>query len=147
MPMGYNADAEIKEGGGARAEPGVYFFKVDAAAEKLFRSGNEGAELVLLVGAFEGRDVKVFERFVYTDAALWKLKQFFDCTGFDFRSPPEVEELVGVTGMADFERDEKGYLRVKSYLPGDANNGPDKTKTAPRAQSKKASVADDDLPF
>jgi hypothetical protein len=123
MPMNYRPDDKID--GGGRAEPGTYVFRVEEARETTFKTGTEGAEVTLMVGAFEDRDITVFERFAYMPKALWKLEQFMNAIGEDFAHPGEVYDLVGRTGRAEFEHNDKGYLRVKEYIPANANNGPD----------------------
>jgi hypothetical protein len=131
-PMNYRPGDKID--GGGRAEPGTYVFRVDEARETTFKTGTEGAEVTLMVGAFTDRDIKVFERFAYMPKALWKLEQFMNAIGEDFAHPGEIYDLVGKTGRAEFEHDEKGYLRVKEYIPANANNGPDSKPTQRTAQ-------------
>lgn len=118
--MKYNPN-DMEEGGG-RATAGTYEFKIDDAVETTFRSGNDGAKVTLMVGAFATKDVKVFENFVYLPQALWRLKSLMEAVGLDFAANPDVEELINLTGKAKFRVGEKGYLEVEEFLPAKANN-------------------------
>jgi len=150
MPMGYNPQ-EVGEssGGGGRAEPGTYHFRVDDARELTFRSGNEGCEIKLAVAAFGDRDITVYDRCVYTSRSLWKLKQFFGAVGCDFERPPEVHELAGHRGRARFKRDENGYLVVAEYLSAQQPQAPQRQSPGPQQQRGGSGgwPPDDNLPF
>ena len=141
MPMNYSPDEKVDR---PNAEPGEYVFKIDDAQETVFRSGNEGCKLTLLVGALPNRDVTVFDNLVYVGKALWKTEQLMKSIGLDFYRPPEVHELVGKMGKAKFMTGEKGYLEVEEYLPASANNAPGASQfqAAPAQEG-----ADDDVPF
>jgi hypothetical protein len=120
-----NYDPTTKTEGGGRAVAGLYSFTVDSVTDKVWKSGNPGAEITLQVGAFEDRSIKVFDRMTYAPSSLWKVQQFLAALGFDFMTPPENNALLGKCGMAKFKVGEKGYLEVDEYLPSSANNGPD----------------------
>jgi hypothetical protein len=151
--MNYNPEEKVESTGGGKAEPGRYRFKVDSAIEKTFRSGNEGLETVLLAGAFETRDVKVFARFAYTPKALWKLEQFMQSIGLDFQDKSlQPADFFGRTGEADFILDEKGYLEVENFIPASANNGAMKRPQMQPAgtfktQTQPPMAASEDVPF
>lgn len=152
MPFNYNPQDKVDSGG--RAEPGEYRFRVEEAAETVFRSGNEGLTLKLAVAAFPEKDITVFARFVYTPKALWRLEQFMAAVGVDFANPGEPHGLIGKSGKATFVVGENGYLEVDNYLPANANNGPDTrraaTKTSTRAPARGAEPpphGDDDVPW
>lgn len=119
--MDYNRDGYVPgEGGGGRAPEGDYDFKVDDAVPKTFASGNRGAKITMLVGAFDNRDVKVFENLVYVDEARWKIDQFLTALGFDFMNPPELEDLIGRTGRGHFAPNDKGYLEATEFYEASA---------------------------
>ena len=154
--MRFTPNKEAAEsGGGGKAQPGEYPFKIDEAEEVTFKTGSEGLKLTLLVGAFETKDIKVFARLSYSEKAQWRLKQMFDSIGGDFYNPPEdARELEGLGGKAKFKCDEKGYLEVEEWLAGSANNGPDSKRTdyskvGPKAWSNDEPPphSDDDTPF
>lgn len=132
MSFAYNPD-EMIEGGG-RAEAGKYRYKIDDIQEVTFRSGNPGWKVILLVAAFDDRDIKVFDNIVNTPGALWRLKQLCDACGKDFNNPPvggwDPYDFVNKTGTADFEVADNGYLKVKEYCAASANTGPNTRQTA-----------------
>ncbi len=143
--MNYNPNDKTE--GGGRATAGRYRFKVDDAQETTFKSGNEGVQVTLLVGAFDSRDVKVFDRFVFLPNSLWKLEQFMQSIGLDFHDTSiKPGDMVGLAGEASFVVGEKGYLEPDTYLPAEAGNTakpPAKRQPAPRQQV----AATDDVPF
>lgn len=117
-------DSTVPEGP-TRAVPGIYTFRVEDATDETFRSCNHGVKLVLMTAAFPDRDIKVTTRLVFVKSALWKVKEFLDSVGLPFSPPPPTESLIGLTGSAEYELDEKGYLTVARFIPASANNGPD----------------------
>lgn len=125
--MRYAPNKEAAEsGGGGKAHPGEYVFKVDVANEVTFKTGGEGLKIELLVGAFNNRDIRVYVNLSYSEKAQWRLKQFMDAIGVDYYRPPEsAHSLEGRTGRARFKANEKGYLEPDEYFPASANNGPD----------------------
>lgn len=143
MTMTYNPDEATESV--ERAVAGTYDFTVDQLEELTFRSGNPGAKAVLRVQAFNDRDVKVYASFVYVPKALWKLRQFFECVGMDFKRPPPVEAFAGLKGRAEFITGEKGYLEVDNFLPAFPAKAP---AVAPMGyQTPVTPPADDDVPF
>ena len=135
MSFSYNPQDKIDNGG--RAESGTYTFKVDEITEKTFKTGNDGWAVKLMVAAFDDRDVTVFDNIVNVPSALWKFEQFCQAFGFDFLNPPEggyqPHQFEGRLGKAEFEKDDKGYLKVKEYQPTAANNGPDSRQATRKA--------------
>ena len=141
-------------------EDGEYFFTVDGAEEKQFRTGSEGCALKLSVAATMDKDITVYDNLIYTSKALWKTKQFLWALGLDFDNPPEVYELVGKQGRAKFKREDK-YLKVEEYLPALSNNGPDTRKQSSSpfgggqrhsppssyTQDEPPPLGDEDIPF
>ncbi len=146
MPLGYNRDADTA-GGGGNSEPGEYPFIVDHVEEKTFKSGNEGLTVRLKTAVADGRDVTVYENFVYVDKALWKLNEFLTCIGLDFRDPPEPWDVESKTGRANFTLNEKGYLQVEDFLAPSANNGPDSAGRPPVDHDYGPPPMDEDVPF
>ena len=114
--------------------PGEYDFRVDDATEKQFQSHNKGCALHLSVAVSRERDIQVFDNLVYTSKSLWKTKQFLSCIGRDFNNPPDVYELIGMTGRAKFKLGDKGFLEVAAYVNKDPKGQkPSKPQTnAPR---------------
>ena len=149
MSFDYNPSDKTENEGG-RAEPGVYPFVVDQITETVFRSGNSGWKVELMVGAFPDRDIRVFDNMVNTPNALWKFEQFCQAFGFDFTSPPpggwKPEQFIGKQGTADFEMGDRGYLQVKFYSAASANNGPDARKPAGQPAHIEA-AGSDNVPF
>lgn len=152
--MSFNYNPEDKtEGGGGKAQPGDYTFKVDQIEEVTFRTGSEGWKAQLLVGALADKDIKVFCNLVNTKAALWKMAEFLASIGLDFNNPPkggwEPTACEGKVGKATFKLGEKGYLEVEAFLPASANNGPDARKAAPARKpvsNEPPPPSDDDCP-
>lgn len=149
--MGMNYKPEEMIEGGGRATAGRYHFKIDEAQERTFKSGNDGLEVKLLVAAFDSRDVTVYDRFVFLNNSTWKLKQFFDAIGVDFNNPPDAHDLIGLTGEAEFEVGEKGYIEAGLYIAAGANSAAPKPKAKPVARVKPSqdygNASDDNVPF
>lgn len=154
--MNYNPSGYVRGEGGGKAVEGDYDFKVDDMQEATFDSGNSGWKVTLLVGAFDTRDVKVFENLVNVESARWKIDQFLTALGFDFMNPPDTDEVIGRTGRAHFAPDKKtGYLKATEYFePGKSGRparGPAQTQR--RAAPAKSydygppPLTDDDAPF
>ncbi len=136
MPLGYNPKEE-EDSEREDLKGGTYEFKVDAAQEVFFKTGNEGLKVKLLVG-YERRDVPCFVNLAYTKKALWRLRQFMECIGADFDNPPELSELEGLTGHAVFGVNDRGYFEVEDWIPAGGQ------VTAPvKAHENNA----DDVPF
>jgi hypothetical protein len=155
-----------EEGGGdyPPLRPGEYEFKIEEASETVFKSGNKGLKLKLLV-AYEGtRDIPCYANLVYTPNMLWKVKHLLEGVGFDFESPPDAWELVGKAGWAQFgvkagldasgKPNGKEYLDVKDFsVDEDSADGkeyhspPPAKKNGKAAAAKSAQQDDSDIPF
>jgi hypothetical protein len=137
-PLDYD---NTKEPTSNRAEAGTYPFKVDEIEERRFNSGNKGLEATIIADV-GGRDVTCrFVKFVYTDKALWKLKEFMESIGLDYHGKNEVRDFRGRMGIAEFGLNEKGYLEPRKFLPDE---------DAPHKQPQPAVArvpADDNVPF
>jgi|TARA_Y100000310_G_scaffold35168_1_gene33264 hypothetical protein len=143
MPLGYDPNM-IESGGGGRVNPGTYAYRVVEAVEKTFRSGNLGLELKLdvLVG---DRAIPVYERIAYKQNVMWKMRKFAESAGFDPMRSPEVHQLVGMQGRAEFAKDSKGYLEVDEFLPKKDNASAPAPAPAPAPVT--AAPVGDDVPF
>ena len=155
-PLNYNPEDKVD----TVAEAGQYRFFVGDAVETTFRSGNEGLKITLEVAAFEDRDIKVFENLVYMDKALWRLEEFLTSVGLDYSKPPELDQLHGLEGMAEFvlgdkKQDGRQYLEVAAFLAPDASqpgSGDGPGNLPPRGKSEAAAPPatepdEDDVPF
>jgi hypothetical protein len=149
MGLGYNP--EDKEEGGGRAAAGEYDFVVDDAEETTFRSGNDGLKVKLMVGAFDDRDVTVFDRFVYLPSSLWKLEEFLASIGCDFNNSPNAHEIIGMQGRASFVPGDRGYIEAETYIAASANNAPSRSRSSanydPPPGLEPPPLTDDDCPL
>lgn len=143
MRMSYDPNNAAQTQKTEKARAGTYTYRIAEFYETKFRSGNTGIKAVLEVQAFPDRDIKVYDAFVYTETAIWKLQQLFESLRLNFNDPPDTEHVVGMAGKAEFELNDKGYLGVRRYIPAEANNGPDT-----RMEQKFTPISDnDELPF
>ena len=144
MPLGYNPHA-IPEKGGGRVQPGTYAYMIEEAVEKKFRSGNFGLELKLAVVGSD-RSVPVYERIAYSPKTMWKIRKFAESAGFDPKNSPDVHQLVGMQGRAEFAKDSRGYLELDEFLPKEETGAP-ASFPARGAPVAPAAPAGDDVPF
>jgi hypothetical protein len=118
--LGYDPDnINTSKGPGKQSQPGRYPFHVVEANEKDFRNSS-GLRIVMEV-AVDGRDIKVYENLVYLKQSQWRLKEFLESTGFDYDDPPDVEDILGAEGVADFKLgpkkdNDRRYLEVDHFL-------------------------------
>jgi len=115
MPLPYDPETlgEIKQKTFEPDQPGNYWFEVKDAQNK---EGAKGTYTTLTLSVDTGkRTAKVYTNVFYSEASLWKLKQFIDCV--DMPAPREPEDFIGASGKAGFEISEKGYLEPKFYIP------------------------------
>ena len=149
MPLSYDPSS-IPDSGGGRVQPGTYAYMVAEAVEKKFRSGSFGLELKLdvLVG---DRAIPVYERIAYKPNVMWKIKRFAESAGFDAKNSPDVHQLVGLQGRAEFVKDSRGYLELDEFLPKGENAGPvkpvAKAAATPIAVPLVSGPVGDDVPF
>jgi hypothetical protein len=148
MALGYNPGDKSSDGP-VKAQPGTYAFTIEEAQEKTFASGNRGLRVVMQVGAFADRDVKVFDNFMYLPQSLWKLGQFLAALGFDYNNPPDEDELIGCGGRAKYVVGKNGYLEAEEYLPAKAAQSARPTSGPVQMQTPQlVGVFDDDsVPF
>lgn len=144
--MRYNPREKTEGTGGGRAEPGEYPFHIEDAVELTFKSGTEGCKLTLQVGAFQDREIKVFDNLMYLPQSLFRTENLLQALGFDFNNPPEVHHLIGKTGRAKFVIDkESGYLKVQTYIvpkaPSAAQAGLPRVTPQPRSAPARAPAA------
>lgn len=133
--LGYDPDnIDTSKGPGKQSQPGRYPFHVVEADEKDFRRSS-GLRIVMEV-AVGDRDVKVYENLVYVKQSQWRLKQFLESTGFDYDDPPDVDDLLGAQGVADFKlgpkkENDRRYLEVDMFLEqGTQATGPSEKGSA-----------------
>ena len=147
------------------AKPGVYPFDVIAADEGVSKTGNDMITVQLQIDV-PGRDnpITVYDYLVSTPKALFKIEQFCDAVGLDFKSGDlEPENILGLSGKAKFILDKPNdngdrYLKVKQYISDKGFQEQPKNNLTHAQQAKletaRAGVSnapepkdDDDIPF
>lgn len=102
-------------------EEGIYTLTIAKVEETTAKSsGNPMLAVEYDVMGCEGR--KLFDNFVLTDKALWKLKELLDALGMDTSVMVELDpnELVGLQVQAKVVQEEyngETVNRVKKILP------------------------------
>lgn len=102
---------------------GDYVVEVEKVENRTAKSGNEMLSLTFNVmeGEYEGR--KIFDLYVLTEKALWKLKDLLVAVGVDTEGMVDldVDDLVGEVFAAKIEIQESpGYdpqNRIKQHKP------------------------------
>ena len=113
---------------GGNFEPipaGDYVVEIEKVENRTAKSGNEMLSLTFNVveGEYEGR--KIFDLYVLTEKALWKLKDLLVAVGVDTEGMVDldVDDLVGEVFTATVEIQESpGYdpqNRIKRHKPLD----------------------------
>lgn len=101
-------------------EEGIYVLTVETAEEAPAKSS--GNPMIKLKYAVEGHDQnKLFDNFVLTQKALWKLKEFLEALDYDVDEIAEldVQELVGQQVQAKViveQYDGNDVNRIKKYF-------------------------------
>lgn len=113
---------------GGNFEPipaGDYVVEIEKVENRTAKSGNEMLSLTFNVmeGEYEGR--KIFDLYVLTEKALWKLKDLLVAVGVDTEGMVDldVDDLVGEVFVANIEiQESQGYdpqNRIKQHKPLD----------------------------
>ena len=111
---------------GGNFEPipaGDYTVEIEKVENRTAKSGNEMLSLTFNVmeGEYEGR--KIFDLYVLTEKALWKLKDLLVAVGVDTEGMVDldIDDLVGEVFVANVEIQESpGYdpqNRIKRHKP------------------------------
>lgn len=103
-------------------EEGVYELQISKVEEKISSNGNPMLLVTFDVQGVDGNR-KLFENYVLTDEALWKLKELFDALDIDTSDIVDLDpmDLVGSAVSARVIQDEyKGEIvnRVKKIIAG-----------------------------
>ena len=102
-------------------EEGIYVLTIEDAEEKPAKSS--GNPMISVKFGVEGHDQnKLFDNFVLTQKALWKLKEVLNALGYETDAIVDLDitELVGQQVQAKVvqeEYDGRMTNRIKSYYP------------------------------
>lgn len=161
-----------KDAGGFTPPPeGDYEFTVTNAEQRQSQAGNDMLNVALSF-EIDGRPLNVFDSLVFVPKAIWKIAQFCQATGHDFRSGElEASDCMGMSGKAHLvlgEPNNKGrrYMQVAYYCkPEGYSERPASAKPAPQVEARPAAqpaqraatrptpppapigAADDQIPF
>ena len=100
----------------SKATEGIHTAKVAEITEKETQSGDPMLQFIFEVTKGESRGCKVFENFVLTDKALWKLKQFLQAIGMQANGKLklDLDKLIGrVVDIEVFHDEYNGQTRAK----------------------------------
>lgn len=103
-------------------EEGIYTLSIAKVEEKTAKSsGNPMLSIEYDVVGVDGNR-KLFDNYVLTDAAMWKLKELLDALGIDTSTLVSLDpqELIGLQVQAKIVQDEyngETVNRVKKILP------------------------------
>ncbi len=93
------------------ARSGNYRFEVIEV-----RQEGGGLRVVLSVYVSATCHPRVYTFFRYGGDDLQRLESFLAAVALNFDHPPYVSELLGRSGIADFEADDRGRLHAVKYL-------------------------------
>lgn len=99
-----------------RAPEGVHTAKVAKIDEITFQGGNVGFKITFEVISGIGKGTRVIESYPFVDAAMWKLKAFFEACGIRAhgRIAIDTNKLIGKTVEITVKHEEyNGQLRAK----------------------------------
>lgn len=102
-------------------EEGLYTLTIAKAEEKTSSTGNPMLSVEFDVVGVEGNR-KLWDNYVLTDKALWKLKELFDALGLDTSTIVTIDpnELIGLQVQAKVIQEEYNgdtVNRVKKIMP------------------------------
>ena len=110
----------------ALIDAGIYDFEIRKAVRKVSKSGNDMAELHLLVWDKSGKDHMIFDYLVFANQPLniKKIKHFCDTTGLskEYENgsiPEELEHLCGQVAVdiqAQKPKPEGGFYAAKNVV-------------------------------
>lgn len=99
-----------------RAPEGVHTAKVAKIDEVTFQGGNVGFKITFEVISGIGKGTRVIESYPFVDAAMWKLKAFFEACGIRAhgRIAIDTNKLIGKTVEITVKHEEyNGQLRAR----------------------------------
>lgn len=99
-----------------RAPEGVHPAKVTKIDEVTFQGGNVGFKITFEITAGAGKGARVIESYPFVDAAMWKLKAFFEACGIRAhgRIAIDTNKLIGKTVEITVKHEEyNGQLRAR----------------------------------
>jgi hypothetical protein len=99
-----------------KAAEGIHTAKVSEIVEKTTQGGDDMLQFAFEVIKGESKGCKVFESFVLTDKALWKLKSFLQAIGMkaDGKLKIDLDKLIGkVCDIEVFWEEYNGQTRCK----------------------------------
>lgn len=114
-----------------KASEGIHTAKVVEILEKESQGGDDMLQFAFEIIKGDDKGCKVFEAFVLTDKALWKLKSFLQAIGMkaDGKIKLDLDKLIGkVCDIEVFWEDYNGQTRAKIsdyYKVGKANSTSD----------------------
>lgn len=102
---------------------GDYVMEIEEVEDQVSKAGNEMLNITFNVaeGEYEGR--KIFEFYVLTEKALWKLKDLLVALGIDADGTVSLDsqDLVGEMFIANVDiQEQEGYdpqNRIKTHKP------------------------------
>lgn len=99
-----------------RAPEGVHPAKVTKIDEVTFQGGNVGFKITFEITAGAGKGARVIENYPFVDAAMWKLKAFFEACGIraNGRISVDIDKLIGKAVEITVNHEEyNGQLRAR----------------------------------
>ena len=142
-----------------------YAFQVMEAQETVSKNNNDMIELELQIDNNKGGTLTVYDRLMGMPKALWRIKQFCDCTNIDFSAGIITADMCvgrgGIAHLALGKKNDKGkrymevqeYMEAEGYTESPSTGNPPPLPTAaddPLADYDDATVpppSDNDVPF
>lgn len=121
-----------------RAPEGVHSAKVTKIDEVTFQGGNVGFKIIFEITAGAGKGARVIENYPFVDAAMWKLKAFFEACGIraNGRISVDIDKLIGKAVEITVNHEEyNGQLRARIQ---------EVNKLTPKAAAEDADDEDDE---
>jgi hypothetical protein len=121
-----------------RAPEGVHSAKVTKIDEVTFQGGNVGFKITFEITAGAGKGARVIENYPFVDAAMWKLKAFFEACGIraNGRISVDIDKLIGKAVEITVNHEEyNGQLRARIQ---------EVNKLTPKAAAEDADDEDDE---
>lgn len=121
-----------------RAPEGVHSAKVTKIDEVTFQGGNVGFKITFEITAGAGKGARVIENYPFVDAAMRKLKAFFEACGIraNGRISVDIDKLIGKAVEITVNHEEyNGQLRARIQ---------EVNKLTPKAAAEDADDEDDE---
>lgn len=119
---------------------GDYPFVVVSAEERISKNNNEMISLQLECDVKLDSKLTVYENLVFTEKAMFRVKQFCESTGLmeQWQSGElEADDCLGAEGIAHLEKGEK-YMEVAWFVPqGGWSESPTKKTLSPEESRKR----------